>query len=490
MPDELNTNHEERDLARRLDAAAASVSARPDLAEIELGAGRVRSRRRVATGVVAAMLIAGAGGTGFGLGRSVSDGEQVASDAPAETAGAASSEPDSSAAEEPVEEPAAAPAVEPAAEPAADAPLPPVPAGDTTASYWTPTAMELLHERTLPSGVRVRLQVGQTWDDGWSDDGWTPAAYCMQNREARITFDGAGIVDVGGAGLYSELFQGLQVQVGEVGWADGHPVRYLVVQADPGVVEVAVTWDDGLTDRTAVENGTAVLVVEPATHDQGGTWSRDYTLEITDAAGVRSASRDELNYYENPEYRAGCNPPPPALPDPGEQPADPAAAELALRDRFALLWDADVPRDDKRSVLDDWTGVDEAADAVLTGDFADAAETAVHEIEEIVFTGPTEAWFRYALLTDISDFYERYGTATLVDGEWQFARAVMCQDLSLGGGVCEPGFEDIYPPSWPARYAETCFETDGGTVCEIMEYAEDGTAAEQPAPVPVGTIAP
>lgn len=468
MPDDLNSSTDERELARRLDVVAASVSARPDLAEIELGAGRVRSRRRVATGVVAAMLIAGAGGTGFGIGRSVSDGEQIASDAPVETADGASSETDAPT-PEPTSEPAAEPAAEPAEETAADETAVPVPAGDAASSYWTPTAMELLHERTLASGIRVRLQVGQTWDEGWSEPGWTPAGYCLQNREARITFDGPDIVDVGGAGLYSELFQGLQVQVGEVGWADGHPVRYLVVQADPGVTEVAVTWDDGLTDRTAVENGTAVLVVEPTTNDPDGAWSREYTLEITDATGVRAASRDELNYYENPEYRAGCNPPPPALPDPGEQPADPAAAESALHDRFALLWDMDVPRDDKRSVLDDWTGVDEAADAVLTGDFADAAGTAVHEIEEIVFTSPTEAWFRYALRTDISDFFERYGTATRVDGEWQFARAVICQDLSLGGGVCEPGFEQIYPPSWYERYAETCYETDDGTICETME---------------------
>ena len=67
----------EHELSEQLHAVAGSVHPRPDLAEIELGAGRLRGRRRVATGVVAAMLVAGAGGAGFGIGRSVSsDGER------------------------------------------------------------------------------------------------------------------------------------------------------------------------------------------------------------------------------------------------------------------------------------------------------------------------------------------------------------------------------------------------------------------------------
>lgn len=471
MPDEVNRSDEETALARRLAAAATSVSARPDLAEVELGAGRVRSRRRLLTGVAAAMLIAGAGGIGFGIGRSVSEEtEQVAAARP----GTQEAEPVTREATTTLPPTTVADATIPVLTPATTV-LTPSPAdGDGTAvdpasSYWTPTPMELLHERTLASGTRVRLQVGQPFDVGWYEGDWRPAAYCMQDREARITVDGPDVVDVGGVALYSELFAGLQVQPGEVGWADDHPVRYLVVQADPAVTEVAVTWDDGLTDRSALADGVAVLVVEPGASDPDGVWMRDYALEVTEATGVRTLTRDDLNYYEDPEYRAGCNPPPPALPDPGEQPADPTAAEQALRDRFALLWDQSVPRDEKRSVLDDWTGVDAAADAVLVGDFADAAATAEHEIEEIVFTSPTEAWFRYALLTDISDFYDRYGTATLVDGEWQFARAVMCQDLSLGGGSCEPGFEPIYPPSWYERSSETCWETEEGTMCEAVE---------------------
>ena len=50
----------------------------------------------------------------------------------------------------------------------------------------------------------------------------------------------------------------------------------------------------------------------------------------------------------------------------------------------------DVPRDDKLDLLDDWTGVAEAIDAVQSGGFAATAATAVHQIDEVVFTSPTD----------------------------------------------------------------------------------------------------
>src|SRR5688572_24533220 len=80
---------DERELRLRLEEAAEAAggqAARGDLADVELRAGRVRTRRRWATGVAAAMLVAGAGGVGFGLGRSIDDQPAGEAIAPAGTA--------------------------------------------------------------------------------------------------------------------------------------------------------------------------------------------------------------------------------------------------------------------------------------------------------------------------------------------------------------------------------------------------------------------
>jgi hypothetical protein len=118
-------------------------------------------------------------------------------------------------------------------------------------------------------------------------------------------------------------------------------------------------------------------------------------------------------------------------------------------------------------LLDDRTGVDDAIAQVLEGGFADSAESATHTVEELVFTSPTEAWFRYGIDTSDGYFGQRYGTATLTDGVWVFPRALVCQDLGLAGGGCEPWVEAIYPPSWYERYGDPYNE------CRISETGEE-----------------
>ena len=488
----------EHELSEQLHAAVADVSARPDLSQIELGAARVRSRRRVATGVVAAMLVAAAGGAGFGLGRSVGDGDDqltaAVTDDAAEVARASG-------------DAVATTAVERAAPPRTTLPLFVAPSpspgyGQATSEVATDSAavgvdgdyygqlpMTLVYERQLDSGVRVRLMTGQSWaDDGYGGE-WRPAKFCYATKDSRLTFDGPDIVDVTGYGWYEELFNGLSVQVVEAGYADGRPLRVLQVQTAPDATEVAVVWADGAADRTAVVDGVAVLVVD------GTNPFDDYSFEITDSAGTRTLTTADLNYYSDPEFRAACEEPPPPLPDAGEQPADPAAAEAALRERFDLLWNVVLAADEKPDdLLDDRTGVDAAIAAVLSGSFSDAAESATHIIEELVFTSPTEAWLRYGVDTTNGYFGQRYGTATLTNGVWVFPRALVCQDLSLAGGQCEPWVDAIYPPAWYERYgepAEQCYETEDGTVCEASGEAWAEPALEAPAaelPVPTTTV--
>jgi hypothetical protein len=68
-------------------------------------------------------------------------------------------------------------------------------------------------------------------------------------------------------------------------------------------------------------------------------------------------------------------------------------------------------------------------------------------IEELVFTSPTEAWFRYRVDTGGVGLNDRYGIARLSAGAWRVTRDTVCQDLSMAGGDCGGGWQPVQPPS-------------------------------------------
>jgi hypothetical protein len=364
----------------------------------------------------------------------------------------------------------------------------PAPAGPYFESgYYEPVTMELIYERMLDNGVRVRVLRGQSWNqEPWAEGQWQPAAFCWGSAEMRITLDGPDVVDVTGGAFYDELYDGIQFEVTSAGWADGREMRLVTVQAGPGATEATVRWSDGPTDTAAVVDGLAVLVA-----DGSQPWEVEYTLDVTDASGTRSLTPADLDRARDPAWRAACQEPPPVLPDAGEQPADPAAARAEIEARFALLWAQDVPRDDKPDdLLDDWTGVQDAVASAQEGAYSETAGTAIHTIDELVFTSPTDAWFRYSIDTDVSFFGDRYGTAALVDGVWQFPRALICQDLGLAGAGCEPWAENIFPPSWYERYGgpfdECWIEQDGEEVCEETPFSGEVPFVPVPNTAPPG----
>jgi hypothetical protein len=410
-------------------------------------------RSRAVSRVAAAMLIAGAGGIGFGLGRAASPSDDSVADAPEPT---------------PTTE-AAVPAITTAPEPTTSSA--PADTGDVDSSNAVPTTVavgsdsdaapegaehQLVWEQTTEDGVRVRVLLGPGLPTSMPGDygvpGWAPAPFCWGTREMRVTVDGPDVVDVSYGQWFDEIYGGIAIPLlADVGWADGRPLRVVVVQLDGEVDEVAIRWDDGVTARSDVVDGLAVLLA-PGTE----SWSHPYELDVAGPAGTSTVSQADLDRSADPAWREACNPPPPSLPDPGEQPADPDAERAAITERFAILWDQDTPPEDKPEVLDDRTGVDDAVAAVYEGGFAATARTAVHRIDEIVFTAPTTAWFRYGIDTDTGYFGDRYGVATLTADGWIFPRALICQDLALAGGQCEPIAETIYPPSWYEQFGEQC----------------------------------
>ncbi len=482
----------ERQLSEHLTEAASSVSATPDLAEVEIGARRVRSRRRVATGVAAAMLIAGAGGAGFGLGRGAgrSEGQVVApaqsadSDAEGDGAPAAAESGDATQPSPANEVAEAVPAPE-----SIDAPLgsPGTMSRDFKVGGDQMPAYELVLERVTDSGITIRALRGESW---YSDEmavpdasGWVAPRWCHGDAELRIGLSGPGLIDVTSTSWFSELSVDAVVSAAQAGWADGQPLAVIAVQVGDGITEVAATSGE-VSDRGAPTGGVVVLLlpgIDPYTDG--------YAVDVTDASGTRALTDAELNPMNTPEWHEACEPPPPALPEAGEQPADAAAAEAAVRGVFTELFGSTTPFEDKPAgLLDDDTGVAAAIEVARGGDYADAVATAEYTIEDFVFTNPTEAWFRYSIATGMSYFSQRYGTAHLIDGSWRISRGVICQDLALAGAPCEPDPGPIYPESWYDMYGaplmtDACMETAAGAaVCE----AGAGANAVPPTVAPDG----
>jgi hypothetical protein len=424
-------NHEP-DLSAKLRAAGDAVHATPDLGEVEDAVRRRLARRRLTTGVVALMLVAGAGGLGFGIGRAAGSGSGGQLTAP--SSGGPEDVPGT---------------VEPPAENfddsqgSAGAPTPAttIPASQGEDGGWGADAvrdqpeLRLVIERVTAAGVSVRGLMGPDYgSDIWFEEettGWQPAPWCYPGTEFRVGVAAAGLIDVTYLSILQPAPPSVTAWPALVGWADANPHRVLVVQA-PGADNASVTYVDGATDASAVVDGLAVLVVQ-GRHDV-----TDYELSVTGPEGV--ATYSDLDPSTDPAWRAACEPPPPSLPDAGIAPDDPAVAEAQIRANFALVYDGTVPPEDKPDhLVDDWTGIREAQQQVSEGSFAEAAASAEFTVDDLVFTSPDEAWFRYRIDTSITSFSQRFGVARFIDGHWRIVRATVCQDLSLAGGNCEEG---------------------------------------------------
>jgi hypothetical protein len=122
------------------------------------------------------------------------------------------------------------------------------------------------------------------------------------------------------------------------------------------------------------------------------------------------------------------------------------AAAAEIRAAMTALYGAIGSDDTDSDLIDDPTGVADARQQVQDGDFAEDAAGASATIDELVFTAPDEAWFRYSIDTPGADFDNRYGIAVVVDGVWKVTRSTVCQDLSLAGGDCGGDWQQIFPP--------------------------------------------
>jgi hypothetical protein len=422
------------------------------------------SRRRWFAFVGAAMLVAVAAGAGYGIGRSVDD--ESTSLEPADEAATPSTTVAISEAEtSDVVESTAPTVVAPLAESDDSGGI--ASSGGRGWSMFGYEPMELLFDRTTDDGLTLRAHLGPTWgqDFGYPEGEWRPAPWCYESGQMRIALGGNGVIDVGSVPWYSEPYQGRSVSWVTLGNTDGQPTWVFVAQVPADTENVVVTLDSGETDAAAPQNGIAVLAVPgvgPAEVIEGTEryWVDNapvFSIEVQGGAAAGVVDSNGVGTWDDPVFRESCTPPPPALPDPGEQPVDPAAAEADIRDAMTALYGVVGTDDVGSDLIDDPTGVAEARQQVQDGDFAEDAAGASATIDELVFTAPDEAWFRYSIDTPNNDFDNRYGIAVLIDGVWKITRSTICQDLSLAGGDCGGGWEPIYPPS---AYPDEEFLTD------------------------------
>jgi len=413
------------------------------------------------------MLIAAAGGVGYGIGRGV-DRDTAAIDAGSEDSARDEAAGEASSESTPVEESAVT--TVPSDDIASDDMATDSSEGGMSVDTSMRSSggqgypafgtqpMETLFERTTTNGFAFRVQLGQTWDSNlqgdWGAGDWQPAPWCYESGQLRVSVSGNGIVDIGGVPWYAEAFKGRAVSWLTLGGNDADPQWVVVVQAPADSTNVRAVFADGSIDEVAPQNGIAVLTApgELSTPIDEG----DYTywedpvpsFEVTFDGGAEpiTLGSDDAGTWDDPAFRESCTPPPPALPDAGEQPADPAAAEAEIRAAMTELYGAIGAGAEGSDLIDDPTGVAEAREQVEEGGFAESAASAVATIDELVFTAPAKAWFRYSIDTDTGFFDNRYGIAVLVDGVWKITRSTVCQDLSMAGGDCGGDWQPIYPP--------------------------------------------
>lgn len=129
--------------------------------------------------------------------------------------------------------------------------------------------------------------------------------------------------------------------------------------------------------------------------------------------------------------------PAPALPEPGEQPADPTAATEAALDAIRAVYDiADVYDEGKAARTEDPENAARIFAALRANRVVEPYLSNLDPVfGAVIFTSPTEASIVYR----VGPSYQwEIGRVVLVDGEWKVAIGTLCRDLAAAGYSC-PG---------------------------------------------------
>jgi hypothetical protein len=304
------------------------------------------------------------------------------------------------------------------------------------------------------------------------DEGGIPLGYANLGAQldpvsARTTEQGIRLV-VHTSGLGQANGPCVADGVVRVGVADGDLIDVLVMESAPGAAtfSIAGTADDrpmwivvargfedveaifpnGVVDHATATDGLAVLAAYAGPGQQADQLADD-TVAL---AGTPMPDMESTREARLADGYAGCPPPidiaepPVTMPEPGEPPADEAAARADIEALFSAYGGQDPDTQmDKHERPNVWRDADTRFREEHP-DYLEWSKEVYGVVHEIVFTAPDRASVRRSLVSDDPDIPapgERIGEAVLVDGVWKISIESSCSDLGLAGIQCDYSIE-------------------------------------------------
>jgi hypothetical protein len=163
-----------------------------------------------------------------------------------------------------------------------------------------------------------------------------------------------------------------------------------------------------------------------------GRESADASTLSTGIAYRPPGQEDEVRPLESPT----------GLPEPGVQPADPAAAEAEVRTAYLQIGDTSIPAEDRAPFSERPAVWLDMAHAVTQTQYWQIVQGIEERVDEVVFDSPTHAVVRFELVSDDPIVPRNHiGEAVLVDGHWKMAIATSCELVGLTGVTCDMSLE-------------------------------------------------
>jgi hypothetical protein len=325
------------------------------------------------------------------------------------------------------------------------------------------------------SGGDQSLDGGQTSPaPTWNTEGFLPGGsadldYQLDPVSARTTADGIRLVvhstDLGQSNgpcmvdgwVRVGIVDGDLVDVLRVDTAPGgasflvggavadHPMWVVVVR---GYESVEATFPNGATDAVDSTDGLAVL----AAYAEPGDVAQELADDVIELQGRPMVDMEAGREAWIADGYGGCGEPavlpptvPVAMPEPGEQPADPESARAEVEELFLAAMDGAPEEGDKamRERPNVWWDAQQRFREEHP-DYYEWSHEVYSVVHEIVFTAPDRASVRYSLTTDnpsIPAPGERIGEAVLIDGTWRISIETACGNLSLAAIQCDYSIE-------------------------------------------------